>query len=78
MSLSREKNRTAKIRQKLERLKAEMAQQDAELEEAIEAAGITEADLDAARVDYADVIDAQEPLRMQTETPRMTGPVIRV
>lgn len=35
MSLSREKNRTAKIRQKLERLKAEMAQQDAELEEAI-------------------------------------------
>ncbi len=78
MSLSREKNRTAKIRQKLERLKAEMAQQDAELEEAIEAAGITEADLDAARVDYADAIDAQEPLRMQTETPRMTGPVIRV
>ena len=35
MSLSREKQRTAKIRQELERLKAEMARQDAELEEGI-------------------------------------------
>lgn len=78
MSLSREKQRTAKIRQQLQRLKAEMARQDEELEEVIEAAGITEADLAAAREDFAEVIDAQEPLRMQTQTPRVTGPVIRV
>lgn len=32
MSLSREKQRTAKIRQQLQRLKAEMARQDEELE----------------------------------------------
>lgn len=35
MSLNREKQRTAVIRQQLERLKADMAHQDAELQEAI-------------------------------------------
>ena len=78
MSLSREKQRTATIRQKLQQLKAEMRRQDEELQEVIEAAGITEAELAEASVDFAEQIDAQEPLRIETETQRVAGPAIRV
>ena len=64
MSLSREKQRTAKIRQQLERLKAEMARQDEELE-----AELADIDFDPQAMAEAERIVNGEPKPAAPFTP---------